>query len=83
VVNKDLVRDAEVSVTLPAGFARARALRLTAPSVTSTNQVSLGGAEVSAAGEWRPGRLESVNVQAGVAEVLVNRASAILLRMER
>jgi len=83
VVNKDLTRDAEVSVTLPAGFAGAGALRLTAPSVTSTNQVSLGGAEVSVAGKWTPGVAETIRVQAGVAELRVSRASAVLLRLGR
>jgi hypothetical protein len=83
VVNKDLVRDAEVTVALPAGFARAGALRLMAPSVTSTNEVRLGGAEVSAAGEWTPGVAEPVGVPAGVAEVWVRHASAVLLRLER
>ena len=81
VLNKDLTRDAEVSVIWPAGFTGAGALRLTAPAVTSTNQVSLGGAEVSAAGEWTPGVPETVRVQAGVAEVRVSRASAVLLRL--
>jgi len=83
VVNKDLTRDADVAVTLPAGFAGAGALRLTAPSVTSTNQVSLGGAEVSAAGEWTPGLAEPISGQAGVAEVHVSHASAVLLRLGR
>ena len=81
VVNKDLTRDADVAVALPAGFTGAGELRLTAPSVTSTNQVSLGGAEVSAAGEWTPGPAEAVGVQMGVAEVRVGRASAVLLRL--
>jgi len=83
VVNKDLTRDAAVSVTLPVGFASAGALRLTAPSVTSTNQVSLCGAEVSATGEWTPGPAEPVSVPAGVAEIQVSHASAVLLRLGR
>jgi alpha-L-arabinofuranosidase len=83
VVNKDLSRDAAVAIALPSDYAAPEVFRLEAPAVTSTNQVSLAGTEVSSEGEWSPGSLKKITVKAGIAEVSVPHASAVLLRLER
>jgi hypothetical protein len=81
-INEDLSRDAGLEVALPAGYSRAQAFRLVAPSVTSTNQVSLAGAEVSANGHWTSGLPEAVAVEAGTAKLMVPHVSAVLLRLQ-
>ncbi|HEX4264216.1 MAG TPA: glycosyl hydrolase family protein [Verrucomicrobiae bacterium] len=81
VVNKDLSRDAAVAIVLPSNYAAAEVFRLKAPSVTSTNQVSLAGREVSLEGEWNPEKPQKVTVKGGNAEVSVPHASAMLLRL--
>jgi hypothetical protein len=83
LVNKDLSRDAAVALALPPHFAAPEVFRLEAPAVTSTNQVSLMGAEVSSEGAWSPGPPQKITAKAGMAEVSVPRASAVLLRLQR
>lgn len=82
VINQDGARDAQLEVAMPAGYGRAQVFRLAAPSVVSTNQVSLAGAEVSAAGHWVSGPPEQVPVTAGMAKVMVPHISAALLRLQ-
>ena len=81
VVNKDLARDALLEVTLPDGYGGADAFRLEAPLVTSTNQVILAGAEVSADGQWNPGSPQRVPALNGVVQAVLPREAAILLRL--
>ncbi|HEY3864280.1 MAG TPA: hypothetical protein VGO59_20605 [Verrucomicrobiae bacterium] len=81
VINKDFARDADVEVTLPKGYSTAAAMRLAAPSMISTNQVTLGGAGVSAAGIWTPGPLEKAAVTGNTARISIPRASAALLQL--
>ncbi|HLX68981.1 MAG TPA: glycosyl hydrolase family 79 C-terminal domain-containing protein [Verrucomicrobiae bacterium] len=83
LVNKDLSRDAEVAVALAMGYTKAEAFRLEAPAITSTNQVVLSGAEVSANGQWTAQLPQSIAVKAGIARVTVPHASAVLLKMQR
>ncbi|HWD91169.1 MAG TPA: glycosyl hydrolase family 79 C-terminal domain-containing protein [Verrucomicrobiae bacterium] len=83
MVNKDLSRDAVVAIALPANNAMPEVFRLEAPAITSTNRVSLAGAEVSLQGEWSPGPPQKITPQAGIAEVSVPHASAVLLRLGR
>lgn len=83
VVNQDLSRDAELTVAVPVGYMRPEAFRLEAPSVTSTNRVSLAGTEVSVEGQWTPGLPENMPVKQGVVELLAPHASALLLRLQR
>ena len=82
-INEDLSRDAGLEVALPARYLRAQVFRLVAPSVASTNQVRLAGAEVSGNGHWASGSPEQVPVTAGTARVIVPHVSAVLLRLQR
>jgi hypothetical protein len=81
VVNKDFTRGAQLQWTVPDGYAGADAFRLEAPLVTSTNQVTLAGAEVSADGQWNPGPPQQIPAQNGVIQTMAPRASAVLLRL--
>lgn len=76
VINKDVSRDAQVTLALPGNYIVRQAMRLEAPSITSTNRVSLGGAEVSADGEWTP---KKIAVETGAIEFAVPHASALLV----
>ena len=58
------------------------ALALTAPSLSSTTGVTLGGAAVQAHGGWGPaGRLPAVRVAHGVAQFAIAPASAVLVSL--
>lgn len=76
VINKDLSRDAQVTLALPTSHMIGVPLRLEAPSITSTNHVSLGGAEVSRDGVWHP---QKVAGETGLGEFAVPHASALLV----
>jgi hypothetical protein len=81
VVNKDLACDANISLALPEGSAKSEAFRLEAPSVDSTNQVTLAGTKVSSDGAWTPGSPEKVSVEGHFVHFSVPHASALLLRL--
>jgi hypothetical protein len=83
VINKDLVHDAKVEVTLPAGWTTAEAWRLTAPAAESKNHVTLGGSEIAADGSWLPQAPQNIPVQANVATLSVTHASAVLFILKR
>jgi hypothetical protein len=83
IVNKDLSHDAACGFELPPNYGEPEVFRLEAPAITSTNGVSLAGAEVSLQGEWSPGPPQKISPQAGMAEVSVPHASAVLLRLGR
>jgi hypothetical protein len=83
VVNKDLSRDASVRLALPEGPWNLETFRLGAPSVESKDQVTFGGAEVSADGKWTPRESEKLVVKQGTPEVLVAHASAALVCLRR
>jgi hypothetical protein len=74
-VNKEAARDAHVRAACP-GIAKASALRLTAPSLSSKDGVLLGGSPVNSAGKSEP-----IRVRGGELEVDVPAASAALLRL--
>ena len=82
VVNRDLMRDAEVEAVLPAGFATAAAFRLKAPAVNSLDQVTFAGAEVSTNGRWTAGMPERLAVSQGAVHLQVPHASAVLVRVQ-
>lgn len=82
LVNKDLARDAEVAVVLPAGYTKPEAFRLEAPAITSTNQVALSAGEVSSDGHWTEPLPRSIPVTAGIAEVTVPHTCAVLLNLQ-
>ena len=80
VINKDLSRDAavEASGIVPK---HAQVMRLTAPSLTATSGVTLGGAAVEADGTWNGGKTEAVRIAGGKALVDVPAGSAALIRL--
>jgi hypothetical protein len=51
VINKDMRRDASVSI-IGVSTKQARVMRLTAPSLTATTGIALGGAAVDSGGKW-------------------------------
>jgi hypothetical protein len=81
LVNKEATRDAQVHAACP-GIAKASALRLTAPSISSQAGVLLGGSAVDNSGKWVPGRSEPVRVAGGEIEINVPGASAALVRLK-
>jgi len=72
-----------MDLTFPGKFAWLETSRLEAPSITSTNEVSLAGAEVSTDGNWTPKQPQKVPVKNGAVELIVSHASAVLLRLRR
>src|SRR5439155_12457227 len=77
VINKDSGRAAAVEVSgILAG--KAQVMRLTAPSLTSMNGVTLGGAAVSGDGSWS-GKSDPVKIIGGKALVDVPAGSAALI----
>lgn len=83
MVNKDLSRDATATIALPPNYRRSEVFRLEAPAITSTNQVSLAGAEVSSDGKWAAGPPQKIPTSAGAAKISVPHASAVFLRLQR
>jgi hypothetical protein len=81
-INEEEERDAALEVAMPSGYSKAQVFRLTAPSVTSSNQVSLAGAEVTSDGRWVSGKPQPVSVEAGVAKAAAPHASAVLLLLQ-
>lgn len=75
LVNKEPARHAQVRANCP-GFGTASVLRLTASSISSVDDIRLGGSEVGADGNWTPGALEQVRVIDGEIEIAVPAASA-------
>jgi hypothetical protein len=82
MVNKDLSRDAACRIELPPNYGEPEVFRLEAPAITSTNEVRLAGSEVSSEGEWNPGPPQKITTKAGVADIFVPSASAVLLRLQ-
>jgi hypothetical protein len=81
LVNKEATREAQVRARCP-GIARANALRLTAPSLSSKDGLLLGGSPVSSAGKWIPGPSERVRVMGSEMEIGVPAGSAAMLRLQ-
>jgi len=77
--NKNLDRQVRVSV---AGGGSAKLLRLHAPRVDDTTDVTFGGSPVGANGAWAAAREESVAAQNGGFAVELPAASGALIRLE-
>ena len=73
-----------VHLHVPAGFAVGSVLRLTGPSGAAEEDVSLGGAEVDAAGIWHPKLpLAAVAGRSGSLSVQMKPSSAALVTLYR
>jgi hypothetical protein len=82
-LNKDFTHDVVAEVSLPKAYSKAAVYRLAAPSMESTNHVTLAGAEVSNDGMWSPNSSEHLSAIEGAARVSLPHASAVLLRLKR
>ena len=56
VINKDFGRDADVEIAGPTAIINARVMRLSAPSLSAGDSITLGGTQVGKDGSWRGGR---------------------------
>jgi hypothetical protein len=81
VINKDLEQKANIELSIPEGFTTAEAYTLTAPSITSKEEITLGGSKVATDGTWRPVELEKLLVVDKKAKFLVPQVNAILVRI--
>ena len=80
VINKDMSRDASVTVTGVAAK-QAQMMRLTAPSLTAATGITLGGAAVEANGKWSGGKSEPVKLAGGKAMLDLPAGSAALVTL--
>ena len=80
VINKDMSRDASVTVTGVAAK-QAQMMRLTAPSLTAATGITLGGAAVEADGKWSGGKSEPVKLAGGKAMLDLPAGSAALVTL--
>ncbi|HKQ11623.1 MAG TPA: glycosyl hydrolase family 79 C-terminal domain-containing protein, partial [Rhizomicrobium sp.] len=81
VINKDMSRDASVTVT-GAPAKQARVMRLTAPSLTAATGITLGGAAVDASGKWSGGKSEPVKLSGAKAMFELPSGSAALVTFQ-
>jgi hypothetical protein len=79
IFNKDAKSSLDLAIHLPQKAHKAIAWRLQAPTLDATEGVTLAGAEVSAHGEWRPRRVEPVEMRGGVACIRIPATSAALV----
>jgi len=82
LVNKDLAKPIAASITAGTAYTKGRVLRLTAPSVDATTDVTFAGATVNADGTWAPKTTEPLAVSAGRTTITMPPASAALLILE-
>lgn len=73
--------DRAIHLTIESGGAaeQARALRLSAPRLDDTQDVTLGGNPVGASGAWEPAHLETLTVHEGAAALDLPAGSAALV----
>jgi hypothetical protein len=83
IINKDLTSDAKVTIPLPPGFKHANEYQLTAPSVTSQSDITLGGASVDADGRWRVDKPKPASLEGDHIHELVKHGSALLIEITR
>jgi hypothetical protein len=79
--NKDESKAVDVSLRMSAKMRTATAWRLQAPTLDSTEGVTLAGAEIRA-GVWSPRVVEPVAVKSGVARIRIPASSAALVIAE-
>ena len=82
LINKDPGRTVDTNIVCDQRFSRASILRLTAPSLQSTNGVTLGGAAVNSAGVWEPTQVEKIAPANGKCSVHIAAASAAVVTLE-
>jgi len=83
LLNKDTARGASVTLELPRGFGSGNVSRLSAPSMSSTSRVTLGGSEVTSDGQWSPTGRERLMVRGKAGEIQVPPVSACIIELAR
>jgi hypothetical protein len=78
--NKDPNNAVEASITFLQPVASATSMFLTAPSLTATSGVKLGGVSIATDGNWPSPETHEVSVSDGVATVTVPRGSAAFVK---
>jgi Glycosyl hydrolase family 79 C-terminal beta domain/Glycosyl hydrolase family 79, N-terminal domain len=81
LINKDQMQNAQVLIDFSGKFGKASALRLTAPSLHSTSDITLGGSSVESDGSWKPQFSEKIQKSGNYYSVLVPASSAILITL--
>lgn len=71
-----------ISPSLPKPYKRISAMLLTAPGLSATSGITLGGASITADGEWK-GTWQPIPFSRQSLQVKVPSASAILLKIEK
>ena len=82
LINKDLTQSVVASIATGAAHAKAEVIRLSAPSATATEGVTLAGSAVAKDGTWTPQPGAPVPCVNGKYEVTLPAASAVLLTIE-
>jgi hypothetical protein len=82
ILNKDLSRDVDVSLSLPKNLGNGKVLRLKAPSLQSKEGVTFGGSAVADDGTWRAQETEALHTREGHARVHVPTGSAAVLKWD-
>jgi len=82
LVNKDITKPIAASVTAGTAYTKGQVLRLIAPSVDATTDVTFAGATVNADGTWGPKTTEALSLSAGRTTIILPPTSAALLILE-
>ncbi|MBD6615024.1 hypothetical protein FNW02_03945 [Komarekiella sp. 'clone 1'] len=83
LINKDETQNAQVLIDLQDRITVVSALRLSAPSLSSTSNITLGGSSVNSDGSWTPGSFENIQKSGNYYSVLVPAASAALITLPK
>jgi hypothetical protein len=81
LINKEASQGVQVSIVGARAFASGSLLRLTAPSLESQKDVTLGGFTVAADGQWAASRREQFAIRRGECVIPVPAASAALVTL--
>jgi hypothetical protein len=83
LINKDLSKEALVTINIHRSIATADLLRLTGPAPDSTSGITLGGAAVNADGNWSARQSETavISISRSTCLVKVPAASAVLVNL--
>jgi hypothetical protein len=82
VFNKHLDRGVHLMIDAGMRSSRVKSLRLHAPRVDDTTDITFGGSPVGASGEWAAAREETLTVENGTAVIDLPAASAALITFE-
>ena len=78
-INKDMARDAALTITPGSSYQTALSMRLAGTALDSSTGTTLGGAGVAADGTWLPTTLESARFSGATYATRLPAASAILV----